>query len=249
MKRWCVFQSGSLFGYVYEGVIQHGEVYAPQPNSVPGDPKFKDINGPDGTPDGTIDALDREIIGSANPDFIIGLNNTFTSKNFDLSDFFTASVGNDLYNVNRIFMERNRTTAALDRWTTENTDTDQPRNGFLDITYGSYANSHFIEDASYVRLKNLTLGYSFMKNWKFVKGIRIYFSGMDLLTFTDYSGWNPEVSSRGYTGDATLRVAAGGGPQSGFSSGGPQSANGGAGLDWNSYPAMQTLTFGINVKF
>jgi hypothetical protein len=240
---------GSLFGYVYDGVIQQGENYAPQPSSVAGDPKFRDISGPDGVPDGIIDALDRDIIGSAYPDYNFGMDNRFAYKNFDLSIFFIGSTGNDLLNINRAFMERNRTTDALNRWTPENTDTDQPRNGFFDIRYGSYANSHFVEDASYVRLKNLTLGYSFLKNSKVVSGIRVYVSGEDLLTFTSYSGWNPEVSSRGYTGDATLRVASGGGPQSGFNSGGSQTANGGAGLDWNAYPAMKTFTFGINVKF
>jgi TonB-dependent starch-binding outer membrane protein SusC len=240
---------GSLFGFIYDGVMQEGETYAPQPQSVPGDPKFRDISGPDGTPDGVIDALDRTIIGSAYPDYVFGLNNTMSYKNFDLSFFVTASVGNELMNVNRIFMERTRTTDALNRWTPENTDTDQPRNGFLDIPYGSYTNSHFVEDASYLRMKNLTLGYSFQTDWKFVESIRIYFSGEDLFTFTEYTGWNPEVSSRGYTGDATLRVAAGGGPQSGFNGGNSQNANGGAGLDWNSYPAMKTFTFGISVKF
>ena len=239
---------GSLFGYIYEGVIQQGEVYAPQPNSVPGDPKFKDISGPDGTPDGIIDALDRDIIGSAYPDFVFGLSNTFTYKNFDLSIFFTASVGNELMNVNRIFMERNRTTDALNRWTPQNTDTDQPRNGFLDIPYGSYANSHFVENASYLRLKNLTLGYSFLHNWRFIKGIRVSFSAEDLLTFTEYTGWNPETNTVGYSSDATLETRVGGGPQSGIG-GSQQSANGGAGLDWNAYPAMRTFTFGINVKF
>ncbi len=239
---------GSLFGYIYEGVIQQGEVYAPQPNSVPGDPKFKDISGPDGTPDGIINALDRDIIGSAYPDYVFGLSNTFTYKNFDLSIFFTASVGNELMNVNRIFMERNRTTDALNRWTPQNTDTDQPRNGFLDIPYGSYANSHFIENASYLRLKNLTLGYSFLHNWRFIKGIRVSFSAEDLLTFTEYTGWNPETNTVGSSSDATLETRVGGGPQSGIG-GSQQSANGGAGLDWNAYPAMKTFTFGINVKF
>ncbi len=151
-------------------------------------------------------------------------------------------------NVNRIFMERNRTTDALNRWTPQNTDTDQPRNGFLDIPYGSYANSHFVENASYLRLKNLTLGYSFLHNWRFIKGIRVYFSAEDLLTFTEYTGWNPETNTVGYSSDATLETRVGGGPQSGIG-GSQQSANGGAGLDWNAYPAMKTFTFGINVKF
>jgi TonB-linked SusC/RagA family outer membrane protein len=239
---------GSLFGYTYEGVLQQGESYAPQPNSVPGDPKFKDISGPDGTPDGIINALDRDIIGSAYPDFVFGIDNRFEYKNFDLSIFFTGSVGNELLNVNRIFMERSITTDALNRWTTTNTDTDIPRNGFTDITYGSYANSHFIEDATFLRLKQFTLGYTIPKTFKVVQAIRVYFMAEDLLTFTNYTGWNPEVNTRGYSSDATLATSTGGGAQSGIG-GNQQTANGGAGLDWNAYPAMRTYTFGIKVTF
>jgi len=240
---------GSLFGYIYEGVLQQGEEYTPQPSSLPGDPKFKDIAGPDGGgPDGIITSADRTIIGSANPDFVFGINNTFSYKNFDLSIFFHGCVGNDLMNFNRIMMEHRVTTDALNRWTTENTDTDIPRNGFSDITYGAYTNSHFIEDASFLRLKNLTLGYTIQKNWKFVQSIRFYFTAEDLFTITKYTGWNPDVNTTGYSSDATLTTKLGGGPQSGIG-GSSQSANGGAGLDWNAYPAMKTFTFGLNVKF
>ncbi|MGM0529112.1 MAG: TonB-dependent receptor [Bacteroidota bacterium] len=240
---------GSLFGYIYLGVIQEGEEYGPQPLSVAGDPKFKDISGPEGEgPDGVITSADRTIIGSAYPDFIFGINNSFSYKNFDLSIFFHGSVGNDLFNFNRIIMERSITTDALDRWTPENTDTDIPRNGFQDIQYGSYTNTHFIEDASFIRLKNLTLGYTILENWNFVQSLRIYFMAEDLLTITDYTGWNPDVNTRGYESDSTMPTRLGGGPQSGIG-GSTTSANGGAGLDWNSYPAMKTFTFGINVKF
>lgn len=222
---------GSLFGYVYEGVLQEGESYAPQPNAVAGDPKFKDISGPEGVPDGAITSADREIIGSAQPAFIFGLTNDFKYKNFDLSVFFHGSKGNDLLNMSRMNLEWKRTTDALNRWTPTNTNTDQPRNGFYYSKYGGYTNSHFIEDASFVRLKNLTLGYTIPADISFLSSLRLYLVAENLLTFTNYSGWDPEVDTKGYEAK------------------GSQTANGGAGLDFNAYPSMKSFTIGLNVTF
>ncbi|MDB4583684.1 TonB-dependent receptor [Draconibacterium sp.] len=225
---------GSLFGYVYEGVLQEGETYAPQPNAQPGDPKFKDISGPEGVPDGAITSDDREIIGSAQPDFIFGFTNDFFYKNFDLSIFFHGSVGNDLLNMSRMNLEWKRTTESLDRWTPTNTDTELPRNGFYYSKYGGYTNSHFIEDASFVRLKNITLGYTIPSNLSFINSFRLYLVAENLLTFTKYSGWDPEVDTKGY--EVSTR-------------GNVQNANAGAGLDFNSYPSMRSFTIGVNVTF
>ncbi len=225
---------GSLFGYVYEGVLQQGETYAPQPNAKPGDPKFKDISGPEGKPDGEITSDDRTIIGSAQPDFIFGLTNTFTYQSFDLSIFVHGSVGNDLLNMNRMNLEWKRTTDALDRWTPSNTDTNLPRNGFYYSKYGGFTNSHFIEDASFIRLKNLTLGYTIPSKLNFVNSLRLYFTAENLFTITGYSGWDPEVDTKGY--EVSTR-------------GNVQNANAGAGLDFNSYPSMKSFTLGLNVTF
>lgn len=222
---------GSLFGYVYEGVLQEGETYAPQPNAKPGDPKFRDISGPEGIPDGTITSDDRTIIGSAQPDFIFGLTNDFAYKNFDLSIFVHGSVGNDLLNMTRMNLEWKRTTEALDRWTPSNTDTDIPRNGFYYSKSGGYINSHFIEKASFVRLKNVTLGYTLPANIKFLSSMRLYVAAENLFTITNYSGWDPEVDTKGYE------------------SKGSQNANAGTGLDFNSYPSMRSFTVGLNVSF
>lgn len=220
---------GSLFGYKYLGVLQEGESYAPQPNSKPGDPKFEDVDG-----NGKIDSNDRAIIGKASPDFILGLTNDFTWKNFDLSVFFQASVGNDLLNMTRMNLEWKRTPEALDRWTPSNKDTDIPRNGFYYSKYGGYINDHFIEDASFLRLKNLTLGYTIPFR-KVISTCRVYFSAENLFTITGYSGWDPEVDTKAN--------------EASKSGGSSQTANAGAGMDFNAYPGLRTFTFGLNITF
>ena len=220
---------GSLFGYKYIGVLQEGETYAPQPNSKPGDPKFEDVNK-----DGKIDSDDRTIIGNANPDVIFGLTNNFAWKGFDLSIFFQGSIGNDLLNMTRMNLEWKRTPDALNRWTPTNTNTDIPRNGFYYSQYGGYINDHFIEDASFLRLKNLTLGYTIPFK-KVVSSCRVYLSAENLFTITGYSGWDPEVDTK--ANEAT---------QSG---GSQQTANAGAGLDFNAYPSTRTYTVGLNITF
>ncbi|HPE75312.1 MAG TPA: SusC/RagA family TonB-linked outer membrane protein [Draconibacterium sp.] len=222
---------GSLFGYVYDGVLQEGETYAPQPNSKPGDPKYLDLSGPEGIPDGKITSADRTIIGSAQPDFFFGFTNNFDYKNFDLSLFFYGSVGNDLLNMNRMNLEWNRTTEALNRWTPSNTNTDQPRNGFYYAQYGGYTNSHFVEDASFLRLKNITLGYTIPSSVNFLSSLRIYVVAENVFTLTKYTGWDPEVDTKGYEAK------------------GSQTANAGGGLDFNSYPSMKAFTVGLNVTF
>ena len=230
---------GSLYGYVYDGVLQEGETYAPEPNAKPGDPKFRDISGPDGTPDGLITSADRTIIGSANPDFIFGLTNTFTYGNFDLSVFIYGSQGNQLMNMTRMNLEWKHTTDALNRWTPENTNTNLPRNGFFYSKYGGYINDHFLEDASFIRLKSLTLGYTIPAAKKKIwQSLRIYAMAENLLTITGYSGWDPEVDTKAYENDPQVKHG-----------GSAQTANAGSGLDFNSYPSMRTFTFGLNVTF
>lgn len=220
---------GSLFGYLYAGVIQEGEIYAPQPNAKPGDPKFVDLDH-----NGVIDSEDRTIIGHASPDFILGLTNNFAWKGFDLSIFFQGSVGNDLLNMTRMNLEWKRTTDALNRWTPTHTETDIPRNGFYYSQYGGYINDHFIEDASFLRLKNLTVGYTIPFR-SVVSSCRVYFSAENLFTLTGYSGWDPEVDTKAN--------------EASKSSGATQTANAGAGLDFNAYPAMRTFTVGMNITF
>jgi len=220
---------GSLFGYKYIGVLQQGETYSPQPNSKPGDPKFEDVNG-----DGKITSLDRTILGRANPDVILGLSNTFAWKGFDMSIFFQGSIGNHLLNMTNMNLEWERSTDAAKRWTTSNTETNVPRNGFYYSKYGGYINDHFIENASFVRLKNVTLGYT-LPFKKIISSCRIYASAENLFTITGYSGWDPEIDTK------ANEVTKGGGSF--------QTANAGAGLDFNAYPSMRTFTMGLNITF
>ncbi len=234
---------GSLYGYKYIGVLQAGELYEPQPSSKPGDPKFADVSGPEGVPDGKITSDDRTIIGDANPKFIFGMTNTFSYKNLDLSIFFYGSVGNKIMNMTRMTLEWKRTTEALNRWTPDNTDTDLPRNGFFYSKYGGYINDHFIEDASFLRIRDITLGYTLP--WDNVVKVRFYFSAENLLTFTKYTGWDPEVDTKRYENDPLVPHRSG----RSTASTGNQTANAGAGLDFNSYPSMRTFTFGVNIDF
>lgn len=229
---------GSLYGYVYDGVIQANEQYAPQPLSKPGDPKFKDISGPDGKPDGVINNFDRTIIGNAYPKFVYGITNTFSYKNFDLSVFAYGSYGNKLLNMNRMLLEWNRSTEALNRWTPQHTNTNLPRNGFFYSSYGGYINSHFVEDASFFRLRNMTLGYTIPVSKNILRSLRVYASAENLFTITQYTGWNPEVNTKAYENDPLVKHG-----------GSAQTANAGAGLDFNSYPTMRTYTIGVNVSF
>lgn len=233
---------GSLFGYKYNGVLQEGETYAPQPNSIAGDPKFEDING-----DGAITSADRTIIGSANPKLNFGFTNSFSYKNFDMSVFIYGNLGNDLLNMTRMNLEWKRTTAALDRWTPENTNTDIPRNGFYYSQYGGYINDHFIEDASFLRLRNLTIGYDVPLKTTFIKSLRVYAMAENLFTLTGYSGWDPEVNTKANENTSSVssyqnRITVNNGGNS-------QGGNAGAGMDFNSYPSMKSFTFGININF
>ena len=165
---------------------------------------------------------------------IFGLTNNFAWKGFDLSIFFQGSIGNDLLNMTRMNLEWKRTTDALNRWTPSNKNTDIPRNGFYYSQYGGYVNDHFIEDASFLRLKNLTLGYTIPFK-TIVSSCRVYFSAENLFTITGYSGWDPEVDTK------ANEAAQSGGSQ--------QTANAGAGMDFNAYPAMRTYTVGLNITF
>lgn len=214
---------GVLYGFVYAGVVKTGEKYLPQPNSKPGDPKYEDING-DGkiTPEG-----DRTYIGNTNPRYIAGLSNDFRYKGIELSIFFQGAFDYSLYNMNRLVLESTTSTDALNRWVSgKNENTDIPRDGYFSSTYGSYVNTRFVEDASYLRLKLVSLAYNLpvhlIKQIKFIDGFKVYASAQNLLTFTKYTGTDPEVNTH-------------------------SGSNVGGGIDFNSFPAFKTLTVGLKL--
>ena len=161
-----------------------------------GNAVFEDYNK-----DGKITADDRQIVGNTWPKFFGGFNNTFEYKNFDLGLFFTYSIGNEIWNHNRMLgetggtLDANRVLLAsqLDRWTTPGQITDTPR--LTADNYSRQENSRFLEDGSFLRLRTITLGYSLPKeltNKINIQKLRVYFTGSSLWLFTKYTGSDPE---------------------------------------------------------
>lgn len=195
----------------------------------PGDIMFADLNG-----DGVLTTADQEILGNANPKFFGGITNNISAFGFDLSFFFQFSVGNLVYNNTRAFSEGmnsifGQAATVRDRWTPDNktTDTNFPRAVFGDPNNNRRTSDRFLEDASYLRLKNLNLGYrlpSSLVQKVGLNSLRIYVSGQNLLTFTKYSGFDPEVST--------------------FTTG-----NTAPGTDFLTFPQARTMLLGLNVGF
>lgn len=234
---------GLFWGLDYQGVYQGGDIpagtalasssYDGNGDPIPGEPLFAEVADEDGVFDGVIDDNDRQIIGDPNPDFTFGISNTLIYKDFDLNFFFQGSVGGDIYNLTAVQLyngDSNGLTDLLNAWTPENTDTDIPRAAIR----GRELSSRFVEDGSYLRLKNIALGYNLptklMEKIGFGAG-RLSLSGQNLLTITNYSGLDPEVSY--------------------FGSGGESRGDDNVvqGHDFGNYPNLRSITFGINLKF
>ncbi len=204
---------GTYYGWVFDGVVQSGDdlgkVPAPsnKTNVEYGDAKFVDQNG-----DGVVDqANDRVVLGSAQPKFTYGFASQLRYKNWNLSFNFQGSYGNKLYNQLEQALESpnasyNASAKLAYRWSETNPSTTVPRAYALNL-YNSYLDSRFIEDASYLRLKNIQVGYSFkprLQNGTKL-GIYLYASAQNLLTITNYSGFDPEYS--GYLDRGTYPTA------------------------------------------
>jgi len=234
---------GQFWGLDYQGVYQGGELpdgvavesvsLDGDGNPIPGEPMFAEVADEEGAFNGVIDDNDRQVIGNPNPDFTFGLTNTFRYKSFDLNIFFQGAVGGDIFNLTAVQLfngDSNGLTDVLNSWTPSNTDTDIPRAAIR----GRERSSRFVESGSYMRLKNLSLGYNLPNNLLDKAGIgsaRLTVSAQNLLTFTGYSGLDPEVSY--------------------FGSGGESSGDDNViqGHDFGNYPNLRSITFGINLKF
>lgn len=224
---------GLFWGYEYAGVYQGGTAPAGTQTlsgGVAGDPLFADIDG-----SGDITEADRTTIGNPNPDFTWGFTNNFSYKNLDLSIFLQGSQGGDIFNLTNVQLtngDANTTRAYYNSaWTPTNTDTNAPRVG---NNSNREISSRFIEDGSYVRLKNISLGYTVPSDITEKLGLdnlRLSLSGQNLLTFTNYSGLDPEVSYYGSGGNNNT------------------SSNTAQGFDFGNYPTVRTVTMSLNLKF
>ena len=221
---------GVFWGYDYQGVYQGGDLptgTAVFEGSEAGDQLFLDVDG-----NGVITTDDQKIIGDPNPDWTLGITNNFSYKNFDLNIFFQGSYGGDLFNLNNIQMyngDSNAPKAILNYWTPTNTDTDIPRASLKskEIT------SRFVEDGSYLRLKNIAFGYNLPSEISEKLGfqnLRLSISAQNLLTFTNYSGLDPEVSF-GVVGKES------------------SSSNTVNGFDFGNYPTVKSVNLSVNLKF
>lgn len=221
----------NFFGHIFDGVYsseEQIEASAHHPTTVPGDPIIRDVNG-----DGEISSSDRTIIGNNQPDFMYGISNHFSYKNFDLGIQITGTQGGEVFSMSSRFTkffhgERNARADAADRWRSP----DQPGDGEYFRANRNFTglqkqpSSYWVQDASFLRIRNVTLGYnlpeSLLKKVS-IQSSRLYFSIQNLYTFTDYIGFDPEVSTSG----------------SGLTRGG----------DYSGYPTARTVTIGVNVVF
>ena len=211
---------GSFYGLQFAGIVQQGEDVTKLPTvngqtPKPGDLKFADNNG-----DNKIDGNDRVILGSTQPDLVYGFSTQLRWHDFDLSASLAGSYGNKLYNALQRRLELtgdsyNVLTTVKDSWTPSNASHTLPLAS--NARPFGYIDSRYVQGASYLKLRNLTIGYNLriekLKDFR-IEGIRLYATASNLFTITPYKGYDPEVSS---------------------------------GTDSGAYPSSRTFTFGVNV--
>src|SRR5690625_291864 len=224
------YSVNAFYGVVMDGIFANqaeSDAHARQQHgsdtynrTSPRDIRFKDLNN-----DGVINDDDRTFIGDPNPIFIFALNNSFLYKYFDISIFLQGVYGNDIFNANRIWTEgmsvaQNQTTATLGRWNGEGSSNDMPRAVFNDPNGNNRVSDRYIEDGSYLRIKNITLGYTLpvgISQRLNINNVRCYVSANNLYTITSYTGMDPEVPFHG--------------------------------RDLNVYPVSRTISLGVNLRF
>lgn len=205
---------GKFWGYISEGV-----------DPETGDMKYKDLDG-----NQRITASDKTFIGDPNPDFTFGMTNNISFKNFNLNILITGAYGNDIFNASRMETEgmyngNNQSTVVLNRWVRPGMITDIPR-----ATQGSdnmKSSTRWIEDGSFIRLKTITLAYNFNSSGLRklgIKRLQLYGNATNLITLTNYSGFDPEVNQ--YATDSRLQ-----------------------GIDFGTYPQSKTFVAGVNIEF
>lgn len=232
----------SFYGWVADGIFKNAADVAnspTQPAAAPGDIKFKDLSGPNGKPDGLIDSYDRTYIGSFLPKFTYSLNYTASYHNFDIAVFFQGVQGNKILNAENIILEGmprlfNAGTQVLNAWTPTNSNSDIPRAIAGDPNRNGRLSTRWIEDGSYLRLKNLMIGYTIpetvLKGWinNSISHLKVYVSSQNLFTLTKYNGFDPEVGNKN------------------------QNTSGGNltnGVDFGQYPAARSFQFGVQASF
>ena len=230
---------GSFFLYKMLGLFQTQEEIDASPfqtkDTRPGDVKFADLNG-----DNKIDDKDRDHFGSPFPDLIYGLNFSCNFMNFDFSALAQGVQGNDVYFLYGNFAYETQSRGfnsyeeILNRWTPSNTNTDIPKVSLDDRNGNRRVSTRFLEDGSYLRLRNVTLGYTIKNPFKtgVISNVRIYFTAQNLLTFTKYPGLDPEIHAN--TNDTKgIDIA----------------SDLAVGIDWGTVPSPRTFIGGITVNF
>lgn len=212
-----------FYGYVTDGIFQNQQEvndHAIQTGAEPGDIRFRDLNN-----DGVINDEDRTVLGNPNPTWLFSMNNTLTYKGFELSVYLQGVAGNKIFNANNIdntgmSAAYNQITDVLNRWTGEGTSNFIPRAVYGDPNGNNRVSDRFVENGSYLRLKNITLAYNFPGKWLDkigVQALRLSLSCENVATITSYSGFDPEVDING--------------------------------IDLSRYPISRTFSFGLNLNF
>jgi hypothetical protein len=194
----------SFLGYKTNGIYQNAKEVADgkEPNAKPGDFRFVDIDG-----DGKINENDRTVLGKPNPDFMYGFGSDISFKGWAMAFTILGSQGNSLINLNQWFAGslssvgalNNQTQEAYDnRWRGEGTSNKYPRPNTSNVRFNTRFPDYMVEDASFIRLQNLNLSYTFNKvgNVK-SKSIKVYVSGTNLFTITKYTGYDPNINAFG----------------------------------------------------